>query len=55
MTSAFTGSKPLPKNPNYETAKRFLDSGDFSWNSGMFIWTVDAILREIEEHLPDLF
>jgi mannose-1-phosphate guanylyltransferase len=47
--------KTFAEKPNYETAKRFLDSGDFSWNSGMFIWTVDAILREIEEHLPDLF
>ena len=43
------------EKPNLETAKRFVDAGDFLWNSGMFIWRVDSILKEIKKYLPDLF
>jgi mannose-1-phosphate guanylyltransferase len=31
------------EKPDAETAQRFIESGDFLWNSGMFIWRVDAI------------
>lgn len=43
------------EKPNYSTAVRFLESGDFLWNSGMFIWRTDTILNEIKEIMPDLF
>ncbi len=43
------------EKPNYATAVRFLESGDFLWNSGMFIWRVDTILDEIRTYMPDLF
>ncbi len=43
------------EKPNLETAKRFIEAGDFLWNSGMFIWRVDSILAEIKRHLPDLY
>jgi mannose-1-phosphate guanylyltransferase len=33
---------------------RFLESGDFYWNSGMFIWKASSILKEIEDKLPEL-
>ncbi len=46
--------KTFAEKPNLPTAERFLASGDFLWNSGMFVWRVDAILREIERCLPDL-
>lgn len=42
------------EKPNYATALRFIESGDFLWNSGMFIWRVDAILDEIKNLMPDL-
>ncbi|MGE5432598.1 MAG: mannose-1-phosphate guanylyltransferase [Syntrophomonadaceae bacterium] len=43
------------EKPNYATAVRFIESGDFLWNSGMFIWRIDSILSEIELHMPELF
>lgn len=43
------------EKPNYATALRFIESGDFMWNSGMFIWRADAILGEIRIHMPDLY
>lgn len=42
------------EKPNYSTAVRFIESGDFFWNSGMFIWKVDSILGEIKTHMPEL-
>ena len=32
-----------------------LASGDFSWNSGMFVWRVDRILAEFQNQMPDLY
>lgn len=43
------------EKPNYATAVRFLGSGDFLWNSGMFIWRADVILSEIKNLMPDLY
>ncbi len=42
------------EKPNYATAMRFMESGDFLWNSGMFIWRTDAVLDEIKLYMPDL-
>jgi len=47
--------KSFAEKPNYNTAKRFLKSGDFLWNSGIFIWRVQTILKEIEMQLPELY
>jgi len=46
--------RTFAEKPNFETAERFIKSGDFLWNSGMFIWSVKAIKREINDHLPEL-
>lgn len=42
------------EKPDQETATSFVDSGDYYWNSGMFVWRTSTILQEIEEHLPDI-
>jgi mannose-1-phosphate guanylyltransferase len=47
--------KTFAEKPNLETAMRFLESGDFLWNSGMFIWRADVILEEIKRYLPDIY
>ncbi len=46
--------KTFAEKPNIETAEKFLKSGDFLWNSGMFIWKTYVINQEIEKHLPEL-
>ncbi len=46
--------KTFAEKPNMQTAERFLASGDFLWNSGMFVWRVDEILRQVKTCLPDL-
>lgn len=47
--------KTFTEKPTLEIAKTFLDSGDFSWNSGIFIWKAEDILGEFELHQPDMF
>jgi mannose-1-phosphate guanylyltransferase len=42
--------KRFAEKPDKETAKRFMDSGDFLWNSGMFVWTVKAIEEALLQH-----
>ncbi|MDP8241314.1 MAG: mannose-1-phosphate guanylyltransferase [Candidatus Hatepunaea meridiana] len=47
--------KTFAEKPNQETAELFVKSGNFYWNSGIFIWRASRILSEIEERLPDQF
>jgi len=47
--------KTFAEKPNFETAQRFLESGDFFWNSGIFVFKTSVILQTIEEFLPDLY
>ena len=47
--------KTFAEKPNLATAERFIKSGDFYWNSGIFIWRVDVILKHFEEFLPELY
>jgi len=47
--------KAFAEKPDYTTAVEFLESHDFYWNSGIFIWHIDAILREFERSMPDLY
>jgi mannose-1-phosphate guanylyltransferase len=43
------------EKPDIQKAEEFLASGDYDWNSGMFIWRVDNILREFQLQMPDLY
>ncbi len=47
--------KTFAEKPNLETAERFLKSGDFLWNSGMFIWSTELIMQEFAEYQADMF
>lgn len=42
------------EKPNYETAKSFLDSGNFLWNGGIFIWSVKSITQAFETFQPQM-
>ncbi len=42
------------EKPDAETAGKYLDSGEYSWNSGMFMFPVDTFLDEMEAHQPEV-
>lgn len=47
--------KIFVEKPSSEIASGFLHSGDFLWNSGIFIWNVQTILEAFEKYLPDMY
>ncbi len=46
--------KTFTEKPELEMAKSFLESGDFLWNSGIFIWKANAIIQAFDDHLPEV-
>jgi mannose-1-phosphate guanylyltransferase len=42
------------EKPNPDLAETFVRSGNFYWNAGMFIWSINSILTELNRHAPDL-
>lgn len=43
------------EKPDLVTAQRFVESGEYFWNSGMFIWKAVTVLEEIRKHLPEMY
>ena len=46
--------KTFTEKPNAEWAVKFVESGEFVWNAGIFIWNVKAIKKSFEEFLPEV-
>ena len=47
--------KRFVEKPDLTTAQRYLDSGDYFWNAGMFVWSVRSIIAELEKSTPSLW
>jgi mannose-1-phosphate guanylyltransferase len=47
--------KTFTEKPDIDLAKVFIESGDFYWNSGIFIWSVKSIIDAFGAHMPDLY
>ncbi len=43
------------EKPDYKTAKNFLSKGNFLWNAGIFVWSVNSVLKAFENNQPELF
>ena len=50
-------SAAFAEKPDIDTAKRFMESGDFLWNSGIFVWNIETFWEAFHKFLPehDLF
>ena len=46
--------KTFTEKPDIELAREFIHSGDFYWNSGIFIWTLDSIVNAFAKLLPEV-
>lgn len=46
--------KTFTEKPDLEIAETFLESGDFLWNAGIFIWNVKSILSAFDNYLPEM-
>lgn len=43
------------EKPNTEKATEYLREGDYLWNSGMFVWKVSSILKNMQTFMPDTY
>jgi len=46
--------KTFTEKPALDMAKQFLQSGDFLWNAGIFIWSLKSIMKAFEDYLPEV-
>lgn len=46
--------KTFTEKPDLATAETFLASGEFCWNSGIFVWSLSNIQAAFDKHLPDM-
>lgn len=53
LKGQFHSVDTFAEKPDSATAQRFIDAGDFVWNSGIVVGTVSCILNAVDEHLPD--
>lgn len=59
-TKETAGEDPIHKvisfkeKPDLVTAKTYLDSGDYLWNAGMFVWSVPTILKSYQINAPQI-
>ena len=42
------------EKPSIEKAREYLETGEYLWNAGMFVWKISTILALFEQHLPDM-
>jgi mannose-1-phosphate guanylyltransferase len=42
------------EKPDYDTAVKFVADGNYYWNSGIFLWTLEGIMHAFGQYLPSL-
>lgn len=42
------------EKPDYDTAVKFVSEGNYFWNSGIFLWTLDGIMQAFKQYLPEM-
>jgi len=47
--------KAFIEKPQLEFAQVFVESDEFFWNSGIFLWNVNTILQSFQTHMPDMY
>ncbi len=47
--------KTFTEKPDLEMAKQFIASGEFLWNSGIFVWSAKSILSAFRDHASEMF
>jgi len=54
IDDGFHKVKTFTEKPTLEIAKTFLQSGDFLWNAGIFVWSARSIVKAYSQHLPEM-
>ena len=43
------------EKPSFDVAKKYVESGEYYWNAGMFVSTIETLLNELKEHAPEIY
>ena len=54
VTDSIDNVKTFTEKPSLDLAKVFLESGEFFWNSGIFLWKAENIIKAMKENAPDV-
>ena len=52
--TAFFKAERFVEKPNFDTALEYLNSGQYRWNAGMFVWSFVTITQGLEKHQPEM-
>jgi mannose-1-phosphate guanylyltransferase len=53
--TTFYKAERFVEKPNFETALEYVNSGQYRWNAGMFVWSFITVTNGLEKHQPDMF
>ena len=53
--NTFFKVKRFVEKPDLKTAESYLESGEYLWNSGMFVWKASSILEAFKKYLPEIY
>ena len=53
--TTFYKAERFVEKPNYETALDYVNSGQYRWNAGMFVWSFVTVTNGLEKHQPEMF
>jgi len=53
--TTFFKAERFVEKPNFETALEYVNSGQYRWNAGMFVWSFVTITNGLEKHQPEMF
>jgi mannose-1-phosphate guanylyltransferase len=46
--------KTFTEKPSMDLAQKFIESGDFVWNAGIFVWSVKSLIKSFENYQPEI-
>jgi mannose-1-phosphate guanylyltransferase len=53
--TTFFKAERFVEKPNFETALEYVNSGQYRWNAGMFVWSFVTVTNGLEKHQPEMF
>ena len=53
--TTFFKAERFVEKPNFETALQYVNSGQYRWNAGMFVWSFITVTNGLEKHQPEMF
>ena len=53
--TAFFKAERFVEKPDFEKALEYVNSGEYRWNAGMFVWSFITVTNGLEQHQPEMF